>query len=150
MIDAIVTVKDGKIAGRTAHDAEALASLEGGEYRVVFTQPRGRSLSQLNLFWKLCELVADNMPEGERWTKKGVSYVLKIETGHFTPVQAADGTYYRLPASIAFNNMPPEEFGGLLNQSFDVVAEKFSPELSAAVRAEIERLIAPREQRRAA
>jgi hypothetical protein len=139
--EALVEIRGGKATGRTAADAEVLAELEGGTYRAVLTQPKGRSLSQLNLFWKVCEMLAENYPGDLH--KDEVAHILKIETGHSRAMRLQDGTYVRLPRSIAFNAMSPEAFSAWLDRAFDAAAQKFGPALADAVRGELDSIIHP-------
>jgi hypothetical protein len=139
--EALVEIRGGKATGRTAADAELLAELEGGTYRAVLTQPKSRSLSQLNLFWKVCEMLAENYP-GDL-SKDEVAHVLKIETGHCRAVRLDDGTFARFAKSIAFNAMSPDAFSAWLDRAFDVAAQKFGPALSDAVRGELDRMMHP-------
>jgi hypothetical protein len=109
--EVMIRVSGGRLSPLTAADDELLGDLEGGDYRAVLTQPKGqRSLSQLGLWWKLCEIIADNFA-GEDLDKESVSDVLKIECGHAKVWRDGKGSYRRSPKSIAFNKMPPELFG---------------------------------------
>jgi hypothetical protein len=140
--EAIVKIEAGKALGRTAHDAEVLAEMEGGEYRAVFTVPNGRSVSQMRLFHKFCEVIAEGYPEP--MDKDGVVAVLKIEAGHYDVRKLADGTYYRVPKSIAFNNMQAAEFTAFMDRAIDAACVKFGPDLTFGAFAEMQALIAPK------
>lgn len=139
--EVIVQAEAGRLVGRTAHDAEVLAELEGGTYRAVLTIPRGRSLSQLNLWWAMCGLIAENY--GDDLTKDEVSDVLKIECGHCRVWKDAQGLYRRSPKSIAFNALAAPDFSALLDKAFGKAAELFGAGLSEAVRAELDAMAAP-------
>lgn len=139
--EVIVRVEGGKLVGRTAADAAALAEMEGGEYRAVLTVPNGRSVNQMRLFQGFCETIAEGYPEP--MDKNGVVAVLKIEAGHYEVRKLADGTYYRVPKSIAFNNMPSAEFSVFMDRAFDAACLKFGPELSRGAFAEMQAMIAP-------
>lgn len=140
--EVIVSIDDaGRVSGATASDAEILAGLAGGSYRAVLTQPRGRSLSALGLWWALCGMIADNHPAD--LTKEAVSDVLKVECGHAQVWQDAAGQYRRTPKSIAFNAMSGEDFGKLLDKALFKASILFGDDLTAAVVAELERMGAP-------
>lgn len=132
---------DGRPFGATAADAEALAGLAGATYRAVLTQPRGRSMSQLGLWWSLCGLIADNHPAD--LTKESVSDTLKIECGHAHVWQDASGLYRRSPKSIAFNAMSSEAFSKLLDLALVKASLLFGDDLTLAVRRELESMGAP-------
>ncbi len=128
--EAIITVDAGRIVGRTASDAETLSEMEGGTYRAVFTVPNSRSVSQMRLFHKFCEVIADNYPEPIH--KDGVVGVIKIESGHCDVRKLADGTYCRVPKSIAFDRMSGPAFNTFMDRALDVACVKFGAELSQA------------------
>lgn len=135
--EVMLTVGEGgKVSGATASDAELLSSLAGATYRAVLTQPRGRSLSQLALFWAMCGMIADNHPAD--LSKDEVSDVLKIECGHVRVWQDAKGIYRRSPKSIAFNAMSPADFRLFLDLALIKAAELFGADLTEAVRRELE------------
>jgi hypothetical protein len=132
---------NGKPSGATAGDAEVLASLAGSTYRAVLTQPRGRSLSQLGLYFAMCGKIADNHPGG--FSKDDVDRVLRMECGHTRAFQAANGLYYRVPKSIAFNATPAEAFTRFLDLALIKAGELFGADLALAVRRELEAMGAP-------
>ena len=137
--EAMVSVgTDGRISGATAGDAETLADLAGGTYRCVLTTPRGRSPSQLGLWWALCTMIADNHPAD--LTKENVSDTLKIECGHARVWKDATGLFRRSPKSIAFNAMPPDAFSALLDRALSKSDDLFGEGLTDAVRAELARM----------
>lgn len=133
--------EDGRPFGATASDAEALSSLAGSTYRAVLTQPRGRSLSQMGLWWAMCGLIADNHPAD--LTKENVSDTLKIECGHASIWKDCTGLYRRSPKSIAFNAMSAEDFSRLLDTALVKAGPLFGDDLTAAVIAELESMGAP-------
>lgn len=128
--ELLVSIENGRAVGRTPHDAEVLAELEGGEYRAVLTTPRGRSVPQNNLFHAFCSFIAANYPGDV--DKNSIKSVLKIECGHCHVLKLADGTYVRAAKSIAFNEMSSDAFTEFMNRAFDVAAIKFGPELATA------------------
>lgn len=140
--EVMLTISQGgNPFGATASDAETLASLAGSTYRAVLTQPRGRSLSQMGLWWAMCGLIADNHPAD--LTKENVSDTLKIECGHANVWQDCTGLYRRSPKSIAFNAMSGEDFSKLLDLALVKAGPLFGDDLTAAVIAELEKMGAP-------
>lgn len=147
--EAMVKIDEqGRACGVTASDAEALSALAGATYRAVLTQPRGRSLGQLGLWWAMAGLIADNHPAG--LTKDNVSDTLKIECGHAHAWKDSTGLYRRSPKSIAFNAMPAETFSDLLDRALFKAGDLFGSDLTLAVRRELESMSAPDLQRLAA
>jgi len=141
VIECLVDVIHGRISGKTAADAHTLAEMSGGTYTARFTTPRGRSLSQLNLFWAMCGLIAENLDADPPVTKDQVAWVLKVEAGHANPVRFMDGTYRMFPRSIAFNAMSQEAFSGVMDRMFTAAAIKFGPALAHAARAELAKMM---------
>lgn len=135
-VEVMVSVDEqGRVSGATASDAEALAGLAGATYRAVLTQPRGRSISALGLWWKLCSMIAENHPA--ELTKENVSDTLKIECGHAHVWKDATGLFRRSPKSIAFNAMPGEAFSRLIDLALAKAGPLFGDDLTAAVAAEL-------------
>lgn len=132
--------EQGRASGVTASDAETLASLAGATYRAVLTQPRGRSLSQLNLWWAVCQLIADNHP-GDL-SKRNVSDTLLINCGH-AKVWETGGIYYRAADSIAFTAMSSEDFSKLLDLALMKAGPLFGDDLALGVVRELESMGAP-------
>lgn len=140
--EAMVKIDEqGRACGVTASDAEALSALAGATYRAVLTQPRGRSLSQLNLWWAMCGLIADNHPAD--LTKDNVSDTLKIECGHAHVWKDATGLFRRSPKSIAFNAMTTDAFSELLDRALLKAGDLFGADLTLAVIREMESMGAP-------
>jgi hypothetical protein len=146
--EIIVRVEGGKLVGRSAHDAEVLTEMEGGEYRAVLTVPNGRSVSQMRLFQGFCQTIAEGYPEP--MDKDGVVAVLKIEAAHYEVRKLADGTYYRVPKSIAFNNMPSAQFSLFMDRAFDAACLKFGPELSRGAFDAMQAMMSPKPDQQAA
>lgn len=146
MIEALVTIRDGRPEPANAAEAEAWSELEEGTtYTARLTQAKGkRSLSQLALYMVACEMIADNLPDTD-CTKDEVDHLIRIESGHCTPMKLANGTFVRVAKRIAFNKLSPEEFGKFLDKpggAFDTAARLFGPALADAVRGELDRMIA--------
>lgn len=89
----------------TQEGRDALNSIERGK-DVMVTITKARRIRQFRLFWKLCEVVADNFDV----TKDAIKDEFCEKTGHVFPEFRADGSMRLKPKSIAFENMPQEEF----------------------------------------
>jgi hypothetical protein len=138
----MVKVEGGRLVGLTAGDAEVLSGAEGEQYRASLTKPRGRSLSQLNLWWGVCKLIAENYEtEFLQVTPQFVSDTLKVGSGHYSVTILADGTYRLQPLSISFNKLGQDEFNTLMDKAMQVASVKFGPGLAEAARAEMERAL---------
>jgi len=138
--DLIVICEGGKLAGKTAADAEVLDGLDGSTFRAVLTEPSNRSMSQLRLWWAVCGMIADNYP-GDL-TAEQVSDVLKVESGHANVWKDASGIWRRTPKSIAFNKLPQDKFSALMDLMLGRASELFGIGLAEAARAELNRIAA--------
>ena len=76
----------------------------GGDVMISVTTER--NIRQHNLFWALCEVVADHF----EITKDAAKEELCTRTGHVEPVFYSDGSMRLRPKSIAFENMPQSSF----------------------------------------
>lgn len=76
----------------------------GGDVMISIT--KARNIRQHNLFWKLCEVVANNFDV----TKDAIKDEFCEKTGHVYPEFRADGSMRLKPKSIAFENMKQDEF----------------------------------------
>lgn len=139
--EIMVEPYNGRLRGVTAADAEAIALLEGAAYRAVLTVPQGRSLSQLGLWFHICQMIAENSPGG--WTKDEVDQTLRLACGHTNVRRDVRGVYYRTPKSIAFNKMDGPAFGALVDLMLGKAGELFGAGLAEAARAELDRIAAP-------
>jgi hypothetical protein len=136
-----VRVERGHLVATNAADAELLDGLEGEVFKAVLTQPKGRSVPQLNLYWKMCTLIAENLESDPPISKEMIDYVIKIEAGHCFAIRMNDGTYRLFPKSIAFNRLTPERFSKFMDRAFNVAAIKFGPALVEAVRLKLYKLM---------
>jgi hypothetical protein len=139
--DLQVKVERGHLVPVMSDGQETLDGLEGETFRAVLTQAKGRSWSQLKLYFAMADMISKNLAWDLPLSKGGVDTVLRVETGHADPVKFADGTYRMVPRSIAFNQLSPEAFGKFLDRAFDAAAIKFGPELTDAVRVELYKLM---------
>lgn len=92
----VPSTQDGRdFLNRVAH---------GGDVMISVTT--ARNIRQFNLFWALCEIVADHF----EITKEAAKEELCTRTGHVEPVFYSDGSMRLRPKSIAFENMPQDAF----------------------------------------
>ncbi len=143
MHEVMVRVEGGHLVGILPADAHAIGELDGGTYTARLTQPRGRSITQLNLYWAVCGMIADNFEHPDDWriTKEHVDNILRQAAGHSHAIELADGTYRFFNKSIAFNKMHQEDFTAYMDEAFTVAATKFGPALADAARKEFDKMI---------
>ena len=141
--EIIVTAEHGHLVGKTSADAEALCELDGQTLRAVLTVPAGRSLSQLNLWWAVCSMIADNYAGTGMLTREIVSDILKIECGHCFVWRDAGKSYHRAPRSIAMNKMSSADFSALMDRMLGAASELFGAGLAQAARDELDKIAAP-------
>lgn len=92
---------------------------EGSEF---IAETRGaRNVKQLNMWWTLCKMVADNDRDYE--TKEKASDGLKIALKHVDTFLDRDGKLHIWPKSIAFESLTQEEFNPLFKAAINKVAE---------------------------
>lgn len=89
----------------------------GGDVMISVTT--ARNLRQHNLFWKLCEALADHFSV----TKEAIKEELCEKAGHVEPVFYSDGSMRLKPKSIAFENMPQEEFAQFFRLAISKAAD---------------------------
>lgn len=142
--EALVRVQGSALGAASPADAEALNELaQGVTYRAVLTRARDtRSVAQNNLRWKVCSLIAENLPDHlGQWTKEGVNDALKIATGHVDFRQSPDGQFWRFPKPTDFQAVGSADFTAWLDRAFTKAAELFGPALVDAVRDELQAMI---------
>lgn len=131
----------------SAADAETVDGLSGGiDYRCVLTRAAGRSVRQAAMYWSLCKLVSDNYDPGFPMSKDNVSDLLKLRTGHCSPVKMADGTVVLIPSSVSFAKADQDVFNRFFERALLVIARDIIPGLDCdSARREILELINDRE-----
>lgn len=88
----------------------------GGDVMISVTT--ARNVQQHKLFWSLCTVLADHFDV----TKEAIKEELCERTGHVEPVFYSDGSMRLKPKSIAFENMPQEEFAQFFRLAANVAA----------------------------
>lgn len=95
-----------------------------------------RSHSQHNLYWSLCQLVAENHPEIRN--KEQSSQVIKLMTGHVDVIRLR-GQLVQIPRSISFQSMSQDDFQVFWTHVIQVVADELLYLAPETVRAELAR-----------
>lgn len=91
---------------------------------------RPRNVKLLRKFWSICSRLAHAAPGN--MTAENVADILKVKTGHCTIIKGAKDTY-RLPKSIAFENLGEDEFQEFYGRCEQVILEEFFPHLRGEV-----------------
>lgn len=99
---------------------EFLHSIKDGAEFIAETRG-ARNVKQLNMWWTLCQMVADNDRDYE--TKEKASDGLKIALKHVDTFLDRDGKLHIWPKSIAFESLTQEEFNPLFKAAINKVAE---------------------------
>lgn len=97
--------KGNALVPSTQDGRDELNKIDHGQ-DVIITVTRARRIRQHNLFWKLCEVLADHFDV----TKDAIKDELCERTGHVEPIFYSDGSMRLRPKSIAFENMPQDHF----------------------------------------
>jgi hypothetical protein len=96
-----------------------MAIKDGAEF---IAETRGaRNVKQLNMWWALCGLLADNDRDYE--TKEKASDGLKLALKHVDTFLDRQGKLHIWPKSISFESLTQEEFNPLFNAALHKVAE---------------------------
>lgn len=115
----LVRERDGDMVLAPA-DADAEDKMSRFRPGVVYelTSQKDRSSKQTRLYWKCCDLLADNM---DGLDKNGVALLTKIKCGLGTPVElVSTREVIIVPRSIALESMPQEDF-----QNYFTSAKRF-------------------------
>jgi hypothetical protein len=141
MIEALITIRDGRVSPVNAAEAEALAQCKpGATYRAQLTLATdSRSSRQSRLWWGFCGELAKNL-DGPA-NKEVVSDILLIEAGHFHVEKWHDGTYRRFAKSISFGKLPQSDFTPIMDRGLAEARKVFGAELVDAVWAEVTRRV---------
>lgn len=117
------------MTGLVPEDDRALASLRGvriGE-SVAVEVSKPRNIKLLRLYWAMVGKIANAVDVPDR----AIDHILKIETGHTTPVKRASGEVVLVPGSIAFANMKEPEFKEFFERCCRVISAEWLPHLTA-------------------
>ena len=126
-------VEGGRVVPLFPQDAQDLADMDGSNVRVMITQPKTRSLSQLGLYWAFCTKLSENWPGPDQIDRRAVSDLLKLEIGHSYVFRDSAGRYRLLPRSIAFNALSQERFNDVMQRALGAACLLFGADLAGAV-----------------
>lgn len=124
----------GEIERLRSENARLRLELERLQRQANSRSPR--SHGQHNLYWSLCELVAENHPEIK--TKEQASQVIKLMSGHVDVIRLR-GQLVQIPRSISFKSMSQDDFQVFWAHVVQVVAEELLYLAPETVRAELAR-----------
>jgi len=117
------------MSGLAPHNEAASESLKGlalgAKVKVAISRPR--NIAAHNLYWQMCSMIADAVP-GD-YTAENISDVLKLKTGHGTPIKTKRGVV-EIPKSISFSKMDGAAFNAFLDRCVKVVCEEFLPHMT--------------------
>lgn len=99
---------------------EFLQGIKDGAEFIAETRS-ARNVRQLNMWWALCGLLAENDHDYD--TKESASDGLKLALKHVETFLDRRGELHIWPKSIAFESMTQEEFGPLFKAAINKVAE---------------------------
>jgi hypothetical protein len=117
-------VRRGRALVPTTQDGrDAVNALEEGQRVMVAVTP-ARNVRQFCLFWAACQVVA----EATDTTKDSVKDWLLLKLNYSEPIFYPDGTMRIVTKSIAWENMPQDEF----ETFFDAAILKMSELLAVA------------------
>lgn len=105
----VPTTQDGR---------DVVNKLEHGSDVMVSVTP-ARNVRQFRLFWALCGVVAEHYEVA----KEAIKDELLRETGHVEPVFYRDGSMRIEAKSVAWENMPPDEFDAFFKLAIAKVCE---------------------------
>lgn len=117
---------------------EALQAIKDGQKCMVEIRA-ARNPEQANLFWALCQLVA----EADDDTKENVKKWLCVSCNQVSVWFEPDGRMHVDPASIAYESMPQAEFNQFFQAAIHKVADRLGCK-AAEVRTRFEEMTAPR------
>lgn len=118
---------------------EAFGTIKDGA-QVLVDVRTVRSVRQLNLYWALMTLLADNCDDFA--SKESASDIIKIDCGEVNYfLHPKTGEIFGSPRSIAFESMPQDRFNRFMNRVLWVIESKYLPDSSEALRKEMYRMV---------
>ena len=87
---------------------------------VLIDPRRPRNIQHHRKLFALLNLAVDNWPV--ETTTDALLGLIKIKTGHTTPIQSADGTIHHIPKSINFESMNQDEFSPFYDKSINLIS----------------------------
>jgi hypothetical protein len=121
-------------AGRDATNAVPAGA------EVMISVQTARNIRAFHLFWKLCEVIADNHPHIDN--KEHAKRCLLRATGRFHLWFDAEGKMHEELDSIAWENMPDEDFREFFRDAVRVIGSWLEC-LPSEIAQEVEEMISP-------
>lgn len=87
---------------------------------VIIDPRRPRNVKHHRKLFALLNLAVDNWPV--ETTTEALLGLVKIKTGHTTPIQSAGGTIHHIPRSINFESMGQDEFEPFYDAALKLIA----------------------------
>jgi len=87
---------------------------------VLLDPRRPRNINHHRKLFALINLAVDNWPVDT--TSDALLGLIKIKTGHATPIQSADGTVHYIPKSINFESMCQDEFSPFYDSAIKLIS----------------------------
>lgn len=105
-----------------------ISTLGHGTMVELDIKTRGRDTKTLRFYWKMCSLLADSTPGLS--TARQVDHILKVECGACTVVKRSNGDFWKIPDSIAFDEMEEPPFRAYLDRCSQFIRETWLPHLT--------------------
>jgi len=122
---------NGGLYPATERDEEQLGKIPQGDY-LTMTFKKMRNPKQHRLYWGLLKTVYDNLPhefDGRYMNIDAFHREVKYLAGAVETFQPLDGAHIVSVKSIAFGQMPQEEFEDFFRRALDVIASYFMPDV---------------------
>lgn len=116
---------------------EALSKIKPGKFVLVEVR-QARNPRQHALYWALVDLIYQH--QSRYATNQQVSNALKVAVGCCDEMRNKHGEIVAVPRSIAFGNMPQDEFEQFLIQAIKYTVENFLPVTEGVLRAQLEEM----------
>lgn len=87
---------------------------------VLIDPRRPRNILHHRKLFALLNLAVENWPV--ETTTEALLGLIKIKTGHTTPIESADGTIHHIPKSINFESMGQDEFSPFYDKAVHLIS----------------------------
>lgn len=112
-------IRRGRVLVPTTQDGrDAVNAIEEGHEVMAAITP-ARNVRQFRMYWTACQIVA----EATDTTKDSVSDWLLLKLNYCDPIFYPDGSMRIVTKSIAWENMPPDEFETFFNAAILKISE---------------------------
>lgn len=137
MTDLLLTRHGSGFFPSDGQSIEASRYIKDGE-SVRCEIKRVRSPDQNRWWHQMLQIVADNQ---EKYTMAKIKILVKEHLGYCDLVQKPDGTIIVATKSVAFGNMPHDEFNALVNDTVQYVLRELLPNTTGNPRKELESML---------